>query len=78
MRAKVLKIDKSLFDDEVIKIVIPGEIGELCILPHHMPIITSLKKGQIRIFTTKVDRPTVINVDGGVFSFSNDVATVMM
>ena len=50
MRAKVLKIDKSLFDDEVIKIVIPGEIGELCILPHHMPIITPLKKGQIRIF----------------------------
>ena len=33
---KVLKIDKSLFDDEVIKIVIPGEIGELCILPHHI------------------------------------------
>ena len=78
MRAKVLKIDENLFDDEVIKVVVPGELGELCVLPHHMPLITPLSKGQVRLFTKKVDRPTIINIDGGIFSFADDTATIML
>lgn len=78
MRAKVLKIDKKLFDGEAEKIVIPAEVGEMCVMPHHMQIITPMREGDIRIYTPDVDRPAVIHVAGGIFAFSDEVATVMV
>lgn len=78
MKAKVLKIDKKLFDGEVVKIVIPAETGEMCVLPHHMQIITPMKAGDIRIYAPNAVRPTVMRVNGGIFAFSDEVATVML
>lgn len=78
MRAKVLRIDKKLFDNEIVKVVVPAVKGEMCVLPHHMSIITSMGSGKVRLFTPETDRPTVIEVSGGVFSFFGDVATIML
>lgn len=78
MRAKVLKIDKKLFDGEIVKVVVPAESGELCVLPHHMQMITSMREGDIRVYAPNVDRPTTIHTKGGIFAFSENTATVLV
>lgn len=77
MRAKILNIDKKLFDGEITKIVVPAEVGELCVLPHHMQMITPMRAGDVRVYTPNSERPTTIHVNGGIFAFSNNVATVL-
>jgi len=42
-------LEKTLFDDEVESAQVPGPTGELGILDHHIPLITPLIKGQIKI-----------------------------
>lgn len=78
MRAKVLEIDKKLFDGEITKIVVPAEAGELCVLPHHMQMITSMREGDIRVYTPNVERPATIHTKGGIFAFSENTATVLV
>ena len=77
MQAKVLKIDGKLFDNEVVKIVVPAVEGLMCVLPHHMPIITGMQKGQLRLYTSAA-RPTIIDVEGGIFSLADEIATVIL
>lgn len=74
----MLKIDKKLFDGEITKIIVPAEAGELCVLPHHMQMITPMREGDVRVYVPNVDRPTTIHTHGGIFAFSDDTATVLV
>jgi F-type H+-transporting ATPase subunit epsilon len=78
LRAKVLKLEKKLFDGKAARVVLPAANGEMCILPNHMSIITSLKKGSIRIFKTDSECPTIIEIDGGICSFFNNEAVFIL
>ncbi|MDR0677572.1 MAG: F0F1 ATP synthase subunit epsilon [Holosporaceae bacterium] len=78
MKAKVLKLDQKLFDGEVDKVVLPALEGEMCLLPHHISIITSLKPGTIKIFKPQAERFIAIVVEEGVCSFSNEEAVFIL
>ncbi|MDR2067983.1 MAG: F0F1 ATP synthase subunit epsilon [Holosporaceae bacterium] len=78
MNAKVLELEKKLFDGEVSKIVLPATEGEMCILQNHASIITSLKKGSIKIFRTTSARPLTIAVFGGICSFHKNSAVFIL
>jgi F-type H+-transporting ATPase subunit epsilon len=78
LKAKVLELEKKLFDGDVTKIVVPASEGEMCILPHHISIITTLKKGTIKIFRTVSERPLIINANGGICSFFNNEAIFIL
>ena len=41
--------EKRLFSGEVDMVVAPGSEGELGILPHHAPLITTLREGALRV-----------------------------
>jgi F-type H+-transporting ATPase subunit epsilon len=45
----IYTLEKTLFDDEVESAQVPGPTGELGILTYHIPLITPLIKGQIKI-----------------------------
>ena len=45
----IYTLEKTLFNDEVESAQVPGPTGELGILDHHIPLITPLVKGQIKI-----------------------------
>lgn len=49
MKITISKIDKILFSGEAESVAVPGTDGDMVILAHHMPIITSLKHGNIRV-----------------------------
>ena len=74
MRAKVLEIDKIIFDGEVSKVVLPAVNGEMCLLSKHIAIITAMQKGKLKIFKKNMDIPMIIDINHGLCSFSEDYA----
>lgn len=49
MKLTISKIDTVLFSGEVLSATVPGAAGEMTVLRHHMPLITTLKKGKILV-----------------------------
>lgn len=46
---RIHTLEKTLFDGDVESAQVPGPIGELGILTYHIPLITPLISGQIKI-----------------------------
>lgn len=53
MKLSILTLDKALFEGEAVSVSVPGIYGRLQALEHHIPLITALKKGTIRVETPK-------------------------
>lgn len=51
MKLTIAQIDKVLHSGEAISVTVPAAGGEMTILGHHMPVITTLKKGTITVRT---------------------------
>lgn len=77
MRAKILRLEKKLFDGEIMKAVLPAAAGEMCLLPRHISIMTPLKKGVVKVFTPDSESPVCIEISGGLCSFSENTATII-
>ncbi|MBI2935439.1 MAG: F0F1 ATP synthase subunit epsilon [Chloroflexi bacterium] len=49
MKLDIITAERVVYSDEVDLLVAPGIEGELGILPHHAPLLTFLKPGELRI-----------------------------
>ena len=49
MRVDVVSAEELIFSGEAKFVALPGEAGELGILPGHIPLITRIKPGAVRI-----------------------------
>ncbi len=49
MRLYIYSLDKILYEGDADVLTVPSETGELSILPHHAPIVTTLKSGKVMI-----------------------------
>lgn len=78
MKVNVLKLGKVLFSDEAEKVVLPGVLGEMCLMPHHISIVTLMREGMVKIFASENAAPTEIQISGGVCSLSNGVASLVL
>ncbi|MCR5225303.1 MAG: F0F1 ATP synthase subunit epsilon [Alphaproteobacteria bacterium] len=78
MKVKVLELEKKLYDGEALKVLVPAVEGEMCLLPNHISIVTSLSAGRICIFRPDSDRPISIDVSGGICSFANNQAVFIL
>ena len=79
----VLNLKEKIFDDKVESITVPGEAGELTVLPNHVPIVTAIKKGVISAIMTQSERykgeeRKYFESMGGIFEFQNNEATVLL
>ena len=45
----VVSAEESIFSGLAEFVVLPGEAGELGILPGHMPLMTRIKPGEVRV-----------------------------
>ena len=50
MRFELVTPEKLLFDKAVAHVVLPGEEGDLGVLPEHAPLITNLRPGLIEVY----------------------------
>ncbi len=49
MKLEIITAERRVYSDDVDLLVAPGVEGELGILPHHAPLLTALKPGELRI-----------------------------
>lgn len=73
----VVSAEESIFSGLAEFVVLPGEAGELGILPGHMPLMTTIKPGAVRLKLPQQDLEELIFVAGGVLEVQPGVVTVL-
>jgi F-type H+-transporting ATPase subunit epsilon len=48
-RLVIASVSQTLFDGAATSVTLPGSAGDFTILPHHEPLISTLKKGVISV-----------------------------
>jgi F-type H+-transporting ATPase subunit epsilon len=64
-----------VFEGDVDIVVLPGTDGEMGILPHHAPLLTTLKIGVIKVRSS--GKEEVFTVAGGIAEVQPEVVTVL-
>ncbi len=72
----VVSAEASIFSGEAKFVALPGEAGELGILPRHTPLITRIKPGAVRIEKADGGEEFVF-VAGGILEVQPNVVTVL-
>ncbi len=75
IRCEIVSQDRMVYEGDVDIVVLPGMDGEMGILPHHAPLLTTLKYGIIKV-RVKGDEQ-VFAVAGGVAEVQPDIVTVL-
>ena len=75
IRLEIVTPEKLAYADDVDSVVCPGVEGELGILPHHAPLLTTLGYGELRI--RKGGREEYFAIAGGFLQVRPDKVVVM-
>ena len=75
IRCEIVSQDRMVFEGDVDIVVLPGSAGEMGILPHHAPLLTTLKYGFIKV--RKQGQEQVFTVAGGVAEVQPQIVTVL-
>jgi F-type H+-transporting ATPase subunit epsilon len=76
LHVDVVSAEESIFSGEAKFVALPGENGELGILPRHTPLITRIKPGAVRIERTDGTEEFVF-VAGGILEVQPGTVTVL-
>lgn len=71
----IVSAEKSLYSGVAEMVIAPGESGELGIMPKHIPLLTRLKPGSVRILNGGQEE--LIYVSGGILEVQPDRITVL-
>jgi F-type H+-transporting ATPase subunit epsilon len=73
----VVSAEESIYSGEAEFVVLPGEVGELGIYPRHIPLITRIRPGAVRIKPAGGGEEQLIFVAGGILEVQPKVITVL-
>ena len=76
LHVDVVSAEESIFSGQARFVALPGEAGELGILPKHTPLITRIKPGSVRIEMADGSEEFVF-VAGGILEVQPDCVTVL-
>jgi F-type H+-transporting ATPase subunit epsilon len=76
LHVDVVSAEESIFSGEAKFVALPGEEGELGILPRHTPLITRIKPGAVRIERADGGEEFVF-VAGGILEVQPGTVTVL-
>ncbi|MEK7453151.1 MAG: ATP synthase F1 subunit epsilon [Patescibacteria group bacterium] len=73
----IAKINETIFSGMVNSVNCPGSEGEMTILPNHIPLITTLKKGEVRIKLNdeKIEK---FNIEKGILEVSKKEVIILL
>ena len=72
---EIVTAERLVSSQEVDVVVAPGVEGELAVLPHHAPLLTSLKPGEVLVRNDGEE--TYIAVSGGFLEVMPDKVTIL-
>lgn len=73
----VVSAEELIFSGEAKFVALPGEAGELGILPRHTPLITRIKPGTVRIERADNGQEEFVFVAGGILEVQPHGVTVL-
>jgi F-type H+-transporting ATPase subunit epsilon len=65
LTVKIVSPEKVVVSEDYISATVPSVTGQLTILPEHIPLVTKLKAGEIKL-TTKESYDTLLSVSSGI------------
>ncbi len=77
LQVDVVSAEESIFSGEARFVALPGESGELGILPRHTPLITRIKPGAVRIVRADTGEEEFVFVAGGILEVQPGRVTVL-
>ncbi len=75
LRLEIVTPEQKIYSDDVDSVVIPGVEGELGILPQHVPLMTQLLPGELRLL--KDGKELRLAVGEGFVEISSDKVAVL-
>jgi F-type H+-transporting ATPase subunit epsilon len=75
IRCEIVSQDRMVYEGDADIVVLPGTEGEMGILPHHAPLLTTLKFGLIKVRTRGDEQ--VFTIAGGVAEIQPEIVTVL-
>jgi F-type H+-transporting ATPase subunit epsilon len=75
LRLEIITAERQVLADDVNVVIVPGIEGELGILPHHAPLMTILKPGELLI--RKDSEETYMSVSGGFLEIRPDKVIIL-
>ncbi|HEY9572573.1 MAG TPA: F0F1 ATP synthase subunit epsilon [Pusillimonas sp.] len=76
LHVDVVSAEESIFAGEAKFVTLPGESGELGILPGHTPLISRIRPGTVKVILTD-DSEVSIFVAGGILEIQPGAVTVL-
>ena len=75
IRCEIVSQDRTVFQGDVDIVILPGAGGEMGILPHHAPVLTTLKYGVVKV--RRSGKEDIYAVSGGVAEVQPDIVTIL-
>lgn len=77
IKVNVVSAEELIFSGDATFVALPGEAGELGILPQHTPLISLIKPGFVRITLPETKEVKQVFVAGGVIEVQPHLVTVL-
>ena len=74
----IAKVDEIMFEGDVVSVTAPGSAGELTILANHSPLITTLKKGVVKVRSEKDSDLQEFEISGGLLETSGNRTAILV
>jgi F-type H+-transporting ATPase subunit epsilon len=75
IRCEIVSQDRTVYEGDVDIVVLPGSDGEMGILPHHAPLLTTLKYGIVKVRAKAQEH--LFTVAGGVAEIQPEIVTIL-
>jgi F-type H+-transporting ATPase subunit epsilon len=75
IRCEIVSQDRMVFEGEVDIVILPGESGQMGILSHHAPLLTTLKLGILTV--RNKGKEEHFTISGGVAEVQPDIITIL-
>jgi len=76
LHCEVVTAERTVFKDDVDLVVAPGIMGQLGILPHHAPLMTTLTYGEL-VLRRAGQEDEFIAIGGGYMEVGPDYVTIL-
>jgi len=77
MHVVIAKVDEILFEGEAGSLSVPATGGMMTILPEHMPLVSTLKPGDVTVHTQDGAAKTIA-IESGILEVRRDGVTVIL
>lgn len=75
LRLEIVTPEKTAYSEDVEMVTLPGSEGELGVYPNHVPLLTTLNPGELRVL--KGGRESFLAVGEGFVEITGDTVSVL-